>query len=346
MLTLLLACGISGTQPEMSLGSEHSCAVTSAGKLLCWGANEEGQLGDGTTEHRSAPVHVLAGVVDVAAGSHHTCAATTTGEVYCWGSDTLGQVTATQGSFSAKKKPVAVPGLADAVEVIAGDSHSCARTKDGRVSCWGTNNRHELGTSDRSATGPVTVSGVEEVSALAASGPRTCAVAGGGIWCWGAGREPTQIDNISAATGIAIGLGHACAVISNGDLACWGGDHCGQVSGGVSVEGEGPHTLSSLSGIQQVAVGEAHTCAIDSEGTVSCWGCGSGVLGDGKSIRRQPGAIPDLRAQLIASGPGHSCALGSQDAVWCWGEGARGQVGDGDKATAPRLTATAITLPK
>jgi hypothetical protein len=172
-------------------GSEHSCAIR-AGRLECWGQNGAGQLGDGSTTHRTAPVDVLGlpgTVASAAAGLEHTCAVSAGGGVLCWGDNTYGQLG--DGTNTERRTPAAVVGLASGViAVTAGDHHSCALTSSGGVRCWGRDRWGQLGDGapaiDHAV--PVDVLGLASgVRSLAAGGDQTCAITdSGGVLCWGA----------------------------------------------------------------------------------------------------------------------------------------------------------------
>jgi alpha-tubulin suppressor-like RCC1 family protein len=174
----------------LAAGSSHTCALTEAGGLHCWGDNAHGQLGDGTSEDRSTPVRVSGlerGVIALTAGGWHTCALTEDGGVHCWGWNGRGQLG--DGTTEDRSTPVTVSGLQSGVTAItAGGSYTCALTDAGAVRCWGNNEDGQLGDgTTENRTTPVRVSGLDsDIIALAAGESHTCALAeDGGVHCWG-----------------------------------------------------------------------------------------------------------------------------------------------------------------
>jgi alpha-tubulin suppressor-like RCC1 family protein len=235
----------------VSVGDQHTCAVTTGGGAFCWGSNDSGQLGDGTKTRRSVPVQVhglATGVASVSAGYRHTCALTTAGAVLCWGLNTYGELG--DGSSSTRLHPVGVTGLASgALVVSAGAVHTCALTSAGGVSCWGDNSLGQLGdgTTTNQAV-PVTVTGLASgVASVSAGNESTCAVTtGGGVQCWGSNRTgalgdgttitrtaPVHVVGLEAGvSAVSVGLLTACAVKSNGRALCWGDGSTGELGNG------------------------------------------------------------------------------------------------------------------
>jgi alpha-tubulin suppressor-like RCC1 family protein len=138
---------LGATVVAVALGDSHTCARKQDGTLFCWGSNEFGQLGDGTTVNKSSPVAVTAlgaTVAEVALGFGHTCARKQNGTLFCWGLNASGQLG--DGTTVTKSSPVPVTALgATVVAVALGGHHSCARKEDGTLSCWGDNYYGQLG---------------------------------------------------------------------------------------------------------------------------------------------------------------------------------------------------------
>jgi hypothetical protein len=127
------------------LGILHTCAVTSAGAVKCWGSNFEGQLGDGTTTNRFVPVGVIGltgGVRAVAAGRYHTCALLFAGGAKCWGRNDEGQIG--DGTNDNRLTPADVQGVSSALAIAAGNFHACMATALA-AQCWGLNSSGQLG---------------------------------------------------------------------------------------------------------------------------------------------------------------------------------------------------------
>jgi alpha-tubulin suppressor-like RCC1 family protein len=310
--------GLPSRVTRLATGTRHTCALMDSGAVWCWGDNDDGELGDGTTAGRARPAAVSGlggGVISVVAGQH-TCALTDSGGVRCWGRNAVGQVG--DGTTTSRTTPVGVSGLASGVVALAaGQSHTCALLSSGTVRCWGSNGSGRLGDGTTTARHtPVDVSGLTGVVAIGAGDDFTCALlASGSVRCWGdntlgqlgdgsylgeARTTPVMVEDLVGVDAIAVGSTHAC-VLASGGVRCWGHDTAGQLGdggaidegGGWPVVGAPVEVVGLASGVAQVTAGSAHTCAVLSNGGVRCWGSNRyGQLGDGTMIgQTEPTAV-------------------------------------------------------
>ncbi len=238
--------GLGSGVAAIAAGGHHTCAITIAGALKCWGYNIDGQLGDGTTTIRTTPVDVVglgSGVASVVAGGHHTCAVTTSGGVKCWGLNEDGQLG--DGTTLDRTTPVNVTGLGSGVAAIShGGFNTCALTTSGGMKCWGRNRYGQLGNGLGGTTGD---------------------------------KSTVPVDVLGLTSGVAaLGSGghsnHICAITTGGGLKCWGRNHWGQVGDGTTTTRLAPVDVVGLgTGVSAASYGGWHTCALRSGGVI-CWG--------------------------------------------------------------------------
>jgi alpha-tubulin suppressor-like RCC1 family protein len=358
------ACVRCDAAAQISAGQLHTCARLGDGRVVCWGDDSAGQIGDGTIGGSRPPTAVdgIDDAVDVAAGGEHTCAVRATGSIVCWGRNDRGQLG--DGTTTARSTPAEVPGITDAVEIGAGLGHSCARHASGTVSCWGSNLFYQLGEAAplewRGA--PLEVAGVTDAVQLETGFRYNCARRRDGtVLCWGdgtfgqLGREPGHRSTAEAvpafddAVEIATGANHTCARRSGGIVVCWG---IGALLGDGTVGNDAFPTPARVTGLVdavRIDAGDAHTCAVRADGSVVCWGNDwFGQLGDApppesRMVRATPIGVAMLSgAEAVSAGRMHTCALAA-GTVSCWGNDDAGQVG----ATAPGnvLTPTVVAMP-
>jgi alpha-tubulin suppressor-like RCC1 family protein len=261
---------VSARAAAIAAGGFHTCALTSAGGVKCWGYNE------GRT-----PVAVsglASGVAAISAGWQHTCALTSAAGVVCWGAGgTLGD-----GTTTTRLTPVAVSGLASGVAATsAGGEHTCALTSAGGVVCWGANYLGQLGDGGR----------------------------GHCDYPYYPCSSPIPVDVSGLASGVAAitaGGHHTCALTSAGGVVCWGYNRYGQLGDGTTTERDTPVDVSGLtSGVAAIAAGGFHTCALTSVGAVKCWGRNHDFqLGDGTTTdSHTPAGVIGFGGSLVCGVP-------------------------------------------
>lgn len=377
-LPLVRGCSSGAGAEQLAVGSAHTCVRQHDGKVHCWGWNRAGQLGLGHTmtigddEHPSVagPVPLPDPVVSLAAGGAHTCALLEGGELICWGHND-GELGRGDLAYIGNDE---VPTLADAVDVgaevawvRAGGRTTCAITSTQALVCWGRLgvNVPVLGYASSewigddeppSAAGTIDVGG--PVIDVAIGNRHICALLHGGVVrCWGdegpwLGADRDQaigddeapstvppIDLAGPAIAIAAGSQHACALLDDGSISCWGRGAEGQLGHG---DDDDITTPASVGPVQlgapatAIALGSKHSCALAADGSMYCWGEGwEGQLGYPNVVGRigeqlepidvGPIALPGPVLEIGAGGS-HTCARIGLD-VHCWGDGRFGQTG-------------------
>jgi alpha-tubulin suppressor-like RCC1 family protein len=250
----------------IAAGFHHTCSLTVAGAVECWGDNASGQLGDtnqGEPKDRPVSVFGLPGTVRVlSAGGHHTCVVLTNGAAMCWGDNRRGQL----GDGEAGQDrdfPVAVVGMGSGVAMIdAGAYHTCAATGATGAACWGANESGQLGNGSH-ATDEDT--------------PQLVVGLGSAVHALTAGGDDS--------------VGFTCAFISQARTHCWGANNYGQLGSGTAGPEAGsdvPVQVARLgSAVQRVDAGGFHACAVTGAGGAWCWGDNRfGQLGDGTDVSR------------------------------------------------------------
>lgn len=306
--------GLSSGVVALTAGGTHTCAVLATGEAKCWGANQNGQLGDGTTTSQLTPVTVanLPAVSGISAGAWHTCAITTTGAAKCWGHGDSGRLG--NGATTSQTQPVSVSGLSSGVsQISAGLFHTCAVMTSGEAKCWGANMNGQVGadTTQAAYTTPVTVWGLSTGTASISAGVfHSCAVTKtGAAKCWGYNGQGelgdgtyasraymAQVQGLtSGVTNISTGFGYSCAVTAAGAVKCWGSNSDGVLGSSVSNTAVPTQVTGLTSGASQVIAAMYNTCAVMSTGTAKCWGWnGNGELGN---VSTEDSATPvDVRA--------------------------------------------------
>lgn len=252
---------VGGRVRHVSAGPLHTCATLENARVRCWGTNGDWQLGYPSTDTigddevpaSTGFVDVGGSVVQTAAGLGHTCALLDGGSVRCWGVGTSGRLGyGNQETIGDDESPASAGDVelgSAALQIVAGNVHTCALLTGGTVRCWGNGNVGALGYGNTETVGDdetpadvglVDVGGV--VLALASGASATCALlASGAVTCWGSGdhgqlgrgnTESVGDDETPASAGtvdvggpvssIAVGFLHACAKLRSGGVRCWG----------------------------------------------------------------------------------------------------------------------------
>ena len=318
------------TAKAVTAGGVHICALLDNNAVKCWGINTDGQLGQGDRTYRASPAAIPAvdlgagrTAVDLAVGAEHTCAVLDNGLVKCWGANQLGQLglghTQRRGNDPGEvgvDPSVNLGHRRTAVAVVALRRSTCALLDNGTVKCWGENSYGQLGLGDQIDRGGQPGEMGDQLPAVDfGPGRRAVAISGGDF--------------------------HACVLLDDASVRCWGNNVNGRLGlGDEEARGDNPGEMGAeLPAIdlgpghtaRAVAAGDEHTCALLDDATVKCWGFGWYLgSGDYLTLGDQPGEMgaappvvdlgPGRTAQAIQTSVDHTCALLDDATVKCWGD--------------------------
>lgn len=349
----------------IATGGQHTCALSTAGDVLCWGDNSSGQLGLGHTKNigddevpnaKVAQVALGKKARAIAAGGAVTCVALVDGTVRCWGVNGFGQLglghLQTVGDDEIPSTQVAQVSLGNTTRALATDGESsCAVLDNNQIRCWGRNDLGQLGLGTTDTIGD---------NELPSDGPAI--------------ELPKEGDGgyEGKILGISMGGGRGFIWSDKGIARDWGDNRLGTLGYGIitpmprAVTAWGPFWRTPA--IVQMSGGQGHACLrVDHD--LRCWGLNEhgqlGLatlepLGDGTGIQVVPpidlGNNSDgskAFATQASAGRYHSCALLDQGHVRCWGDNSRGQLGlgfvspyeGGDEAHLPNQLALLRILP-
>ncbi|GIW53280.1 MAG: hypothetical protein KatS3mg081_2635 [Gemmatimonadales bacterium] len=337
----------------VAAGLQHSCAIAVGGKAYCWGLNDQGQLGDGSTTSRAVPTPVASDLTfrALTAGWGFTCGLTIEARAFCWGSNGSGQLG--NGTTQGSVLPVAVLAGVRFKSISAGSAHACAVALDGTAYCWGANSSGQLGhgTMD-AALVPTKVQSSVLFAHISAGVNHTCAVSENGMgYCWGSNSQgklgdgtieskptPTAVAGGLQFVSIRAGASHTCGVSTSGLGYCWGSNSNGELGDGT---GQAKLTPTPVSGgllWQRIEAGDDFSCGFAvGRGEPYCWGDnGDGQAGDGTSVTRLA-PVPvqgDIALRDLSSGTFHSCGVTAAGDGYCWGHNGSGELGDGTVRTS------------
>jgi alpha-tubulin suppressor-like RCC1 family protein len=246
---------------EISAGRTHTCGIDTAGGAWCWGANDAGQIGDGTATTRAVPTRVAGGNTyrSISAGVAYTCAVTTSGTAWCWGSNAAGQLGNGTRTPAATPQPVAggirLRSITTALG-IADNAWTCGVSEDSELVCWGSNSGCRFGNcAEQFVLAPMILGFGSGFSSVVAThnGPM-CALRGAGeAFCWGSnffgelgvghtrrplpdiGHDSGSSQPVSLGrsfTSIVAGSSHGCGITPGGAAQCWGAPGWGGLGNG------------------------------------------------------------------------------------------------------------------
>lgn len=306
---------------ELAAGYEFGLGLLADGRVMSWGYNSVGELGDGTTTLNAVPTPVpgVTDAVAIAAGTTHSMALLGDGTILAWGENTSGQLGApntgpeTCGTAGCSRVPLKVPGVSNAIAIAAYGRHSMALLADGSVLAWGENEHGEQG------DGVGTSAGCECVP------------------------TPTPVPGITGAVAIAAGAHTGAALLADGTVRNWGSNLVGSLGTGTPSPAAGcaclgPVSPAGLAGVKQLSGGGSHTLALLNDGSVVGWGFNrDGQLGIGSESGAPCFCVPAPTAVLggpvdlqeVDTGEQHSAALKSDGTVMAWGANDSGEVGAG-----------------
>ncbi len=311
--------GLESGVESVTAGWAHTCAVTTDGAAKCWGNNGNGQCGDGNVcTSAETPVDVVGLDSDVSGDG---------GGIRVFGGPS--SAAASSIGATACPRPQDVAGLTSGVRAI---SPGCALLTTGAVTCWGTD-IVGLGSGvqaiDSSNNNPVYWGNTQKACALMDTGTVKCWLLQNDDGDPLALTPPAPVPGLSGeVTAVTVGgsysdyyEGHACALLTDGGVKCWGANNNGQLGDGTTTASATPVSVTALGGEAiAVAAGSEHTCAVLENGGVQCWGSnGDGQLGDGtreqSSVPVDVSNIADAAVAITAGGAygsgvgAHTCAL-------------------------------------
>jgi hypothetical protein len=334
---LVSAQGTGGLQ--VFIGSFSICTLRPTGIAKCWGYNQNGELGNGSTNDVTSPTAVGGGLTfsTLSMADYAMCGVSTAGVGYCWGADKLRLPW--QTDYRLLPRPV---NGHDVFTTIAyGGWQACGLTTIGETKCWII--------PVMSQYTPVTVPGAPPFTALVAGYQHQCGLgATGGAFCWGnnpfgqlgigtSGETNAPVGPILGARrfiSIAAGFNHTCAADLGGTAYCWGQNAFGAVGDGTLTDRPLPTRVATTLRFVKVVAGNSHSCGLTKSGTAYCWGNGySGQVGAGANVY---GSLVPIAVQQgdavfrdIAAGGWNTCGITNRDQVYCWGDNQYNELLDG-----------------
>ena len=342
----------------VATGANHTCAARSDGRVLCWGADNQGQLGQGPgagpiPEPQLVQIPGDAPIDWLRATNNGVCARGVGDEVWCWGDNNNGEITTPARSPGGAVAPTALPirGLIGALGRSQG--HTCVgETMGPAVHCLGNNGYSELGGG---GTQPIAnmVPGMAPIDELALGTDHSCARADGDVYCWGRDNQgqlgqndvagptadPVPVSLPGPASILVAGNDHNCVAINDGaNVRCWGGGDKGQIGDGTTNNRQLPNAISGPlpANVTAMAAMIDTTCALLADGSMWCWGDDNGGAlgtdvpnGDDMLVPARVQTVDQLPEPIeeFSLGASHICARAASGRLWCWGRNTSWQLG-------------------
>jgi alpha-tubulin suppressor-like RCC1 family protein len=249
----------------------------------------------------------------------------------------------------------AVGDFEDWANVSAGYAHTCGVRKNGKLYCWGDDNKGQIGDEDEPipASVPRRIGTFEDWASVSAGDAHTCGVRKNGkLYCWGddySGQIGDGDTNASPVTAplrigtfedwgtVSAGHGHTCGARTNGKLYCWGDDSRGQIGDNDDVGATAPRRIGTFEDWANVSAGGYHSCGVRKNGKLYCWGWdANGQVGNGDQpthrtlTPQRVGTFEDWAS--TSAGWIHSCGVRKNGKLYCWGNDGEDQVGNGSPA--------------
>ncbi|MCX4247382.1 RCC1 domain-containing protein [Paraliomyxa miuraensis] len=344
---------------SVATGANHTCAVRTDGHVVCWGANNQGQLGQGVAgagpipEPQSVVIPGEALIQWLQASNNGTCGLGSDDALWCWGDNNNGEITTPAGAPPSVVSPTALPVDGSPGALGQGQAHTCIGEPGGPgVRCLGNNTYSELGGG---GTQPIdgAVPGMNPVDWLALGNDHSCALANGQVWCWGRDNvgqlgqndvpgptaDPASVSLPSAAILLVAGHNHNCAAINGGmAVRCWGKGDLGQIGDGTTNNRQLPNAIAMTPPAPVVALQAMvdTTCMLLADESLWCWGDDNGGFLGTDVANNTPLLVPtrvltvDALPEPIVSfslGAAHLCGLAESGRLWCWGRNTSWQLG-------------------
>jgi alpha-tubulin suppressor-like RCC1 family protein len=338
-------------------GTSHTCAIDAAKAAWCWGDNDEGQLGDGSTSARSAPVKVQASALFASlapGGTDTSCGLTEGGTALCWGSNDHGQLgTGDTEVGKHATTPASPAGDHTFTSLVQSATTTCGIDDAKKTWCWGANPGN--GAATGSAT-PVEVAGPHEFTALSLGAATACGIdTSGKAWCWAStpagstGVDPAPAPGTPAevAGGRVYATVHVaprtdlaspssvCAIDSSSAAWCWGHNAAGQLGNGSTTGSPVPVAVTGGHHFSTLAMAGTSVCGVSDTARLWCWGENThGQIGEGSTTdAKNPASIDSGEAyKSVRAGTGFFCAVTASGQAKCWGVNTDGQAAPGSVA--------------